>query len=203
MKEFWDERYSETDYAYGTKPNNFFKQTLKKMQLTGKALFPAEGEGRNAVYAAKKKLEVTAFDMSIEGKKKALQLAVNNNVTIDYKVGTFDEFNFKENSFDIIVLIFVHLPCGLNEIYFKKLASYLKPNGYIIAEVFSKNHLQFSSINPLAGGPKNIDMLFTVDDFKNFYPNFKIIKLNQTTIDLNEGLYHKGKASVIRFIGKK
>lgn len=46
--------------AYGTEPNAFFKAQLD--QLTpGRLLLPAEGEGRNAVYAAKKGWEVAAF----------------------------------------------------------------------------------------------------------------------------------------------
>lgn len=28
MKEMWDNRYRANDYAYGTEPNTFYKQTL-------------------------------------------------------------------------------------------------------------------------------------------------------------------------------
>ena len=203
MKSFWDERYSDADYAYGKEPNAFFKETLDTLQLKGKALFPAEGEGRNAVYAAKKGLEVTAFDMSMEGKKKALQLADENRVTIEYLVYEFDKLYFTENSFDLIVLIFAHFPPELNNIYYKKLANYLKPGGYIIAEAFSKEQLKYSEANPLAGGPKNINMLFSIDDFNNNFPDFEVFELQQQEIELSEGLFHKGKASVIRFVGKK
>ncbi|MCB0485325.1 MAG: class I SAM-dependent methyltransferase [Flavobacteriaceae bacterium] len=203
MKSFWDERYSDADYAYGKEPNAFFKETLDTLQLKGKALFPAEGEGRNAVYAAKKGLEVTAFDMSMEAKKKALQLADENRVTIEYLVYEFDKLYFTENSFDLIVLIFAHFPPELNNTYYKKLANYLKPGGYIIAEAFSKEQLKYSEANPLAGGPKNINMLFSIDDFNNNFPDFEVFELQQQEIELSEGLFHKGKASVIRFVGKK
>lgn len=54
MKEMWDKRYGNTEYAYGEEPNAFFKKTLDKLDLKGSILLPAEGEGRNAVYAAKK-----------------------------------------------------------------------------------------------------------------------------------------------------
>ena len=203
MKSFWDERYSDADYAYGKEPNAFFKETLDTLQLKGKALFPAEGEGRNAVYAAKKGLEVIAFDMSMEAKKKALQLADENRVTIEYLVYEFDKLYFTENSFDLIVLIFAHFPPKLNNTYYKKLANHLKPGGYIIAETFSKEQLKYSEANPLAGGPKNVDMLFSINDFKNNFPDFEVFKLQQQEIELSEGLFHKGKASVIRFVGKK
>ena len=53
MKEVWDERYAEPDYVYGKAPNKYFKEKIDEIQI-GEILFPAEGEGRNAVYAAKK-----------------------------------------------------------------------------------------------------------------------------------------------------
>jgi hypothetical protein len=41
----------------------------------GSILFPAEGEGRNAVFAAKLGWAVSAFDISNEGKNKGIKLA--------------------------------------------------------------------------------------------------------------------------------
>ena len=61
MKEFWNERYSQEAYAYGTEPNAFFKSRIDQLS-PGKLLLPAEGEGRNAVYAATKGFEVSAYD---------------------------------------------------------------------------------------------------------------------------------------------
>jgi hypothetical protein len=51
MKEFWNERYSEKEYVYGESPNKYLKKQLLQLP-TGKILFPCEGEGRNAVFAA-------------------------------------------------------------------------------------------------------------------------------------------------------
>jgi Tellurite resistance protein TehB len=74
MKDFWNTRYKEESYAYGIEPNAFFKENIDKL-VPGKILLPAEGEGRNAVYAARKGWEVTAFDFSDEAKIKTLKLA--------------------------------------------------------------------------------------------------------------------------------
>lgn len=74
MNHFWNERYAEKEFAYGILPNEFLKNTLEPMS-PGKILFVCEGEGRNAVYAAQKNWDVTAFDLSEEGKNKALNLA--------------------------------------------------------------------------------------------------------------------------------
>ena len=71
----WDNRYSTEDYACGIAPNVFFKDVIEKYKLKGKMLLPAEGEGRNAVYAAKNGIDVTAFDIRLEGKNKTLKFS--------------------------------------------------------------------------------------------------------------------------------
>lgn len=66
----WNDRYKNPEYAYGISPNEFIKGELQTLN-PGKILFPGEGEGRNAVYAAKLGWDVSAFDISEEGKKKS------------------------------------------------------------------------------------------------------------------------------------
>ncbi|PRX50699.1 class I SAM-dependent methyltransferase [Salegentibacter salegens] len=107
MKDFWNERYADKDYVYGQAPNEYFKEKIDEMR-PGKILLPAEGEGRNAVYAALQQWEVSAFDISEKGKEKALNLANNQSVEIDYKVGDLPELDYKDEQFDVIALIFAH-----------------------------------------------------------------------------------------------
>ena len=57
-------------------------------------LFAAEGEGRNAVYAAQHGFEVSAFDSSLEGKNKAEALAEEKNVAISYIVSGLEDVDF-------------------------------------------------------------------------------------------------------------
>ncbi len=203
MTTFWDERYQQPEYVYGTSPNVFFVESLNHLRPSGNILLPAEGEGRNAVGAAQYGLEVTAFDQSVEGKKKAMQLADRHDVEINYIVGELSALDFDQDSFDVMALIYVHFPLDQKFKYYQRLAKLLKPGGHLILEVFSKNHIRFQKENPTAGGPKDIDMLLTVVEIQQLFPDFKSIVLKEEVIQLDEGLYHIGKASVIRFIGKK
>ncbi len=202
MKDFWNKRYGNNEWAYGEKPNEYFREQLTNFK-TGKILLPAEGEGRNAVHAAKLGWDVSAFDLSFEGKAKALELAKNCRVQIDYKVGELSELIYKENYFDAIALIYAHFPAKVKSAYHKKLDKYLRKGGILIFEAFSKSHLKFSSVNKNAGGPKNVDMLFSTDEIKSDFENYKIIELVEKEVLLDEGIYHKGRSSVIRFVGKK
>jgi cyclopropane fatty-acyl-phospholipid synthase-like methyltransferase len=202
MKEFWDERYSSEAYAYGQNPNQYLKESLANFS-PGKILLPAEGEGRNAVYAAKLGWHVFAFDQSIEGKKKALKLADKHKVNIHYDVCEFEEVNYPPNEFDAIALIFAHFPADKKETYHQKLIQWLKPGGVIILEAFSKKHIEFNSVNEKAGGPRDIDMLYSVEELKIWFKDFEFIELYETENELNEGLFHVGRGAVVRCIAKK
>jgi len=198
----WNERYSKDEFAYGEEPNNYLKEQLQKLNV-GTILFPAEGEGRNAVFAAKLGWTVSAFDISLEGKMKADKLAKNNNVTIDYKVGELQKLNFEIEQFDAISLIYAHFPANIKSLYHKTFDKYLKNDGIIIFESFSKKHIDYVTANEKIGGPKDIESLFSIDEIKSDFPNYEIIELAEKEIELSEGLFHNGTASVIRFIGRK
>ena len=202
MKALWDERYSNEAFAFGENPNVFLTETLPQFK-PGSALFAAEGEGRNAVYAAVLGWKVAAFDLSEHGKTKAALLAKKQQVVIDYQVGDLQDIDYKENSFDVIVLIYAHFPAAVKSSCHQKLISYLKPGGVVIFEAFSKNHIQYNSINLKVGGPKDIDQLYSIEEIKKDFQDFEIIELIETETDLSEGLYHIGKGSVIRFVGRK
>jgi cyclopropane fatty-acyl-phospholipid synthase-like methyltransferase len=202
MKEFWNERYSSEEYIYGKEPNNFLKQELVKLEK-GKILFPCEGEGRNSVFAAKLGWEAYGFDQSIKGKEKAENLAKENCVKIDYKVKHLEEIEYNTNYFDVIAYIYSHFPSKNKKQYFSKLDKYLKVGGYVIFEGFSKKHLEYNSKNPFVGGPRELDLLFSIEEIKEFFNNYDFLYLEELEIELKEGNFHNGLGSVIRFLGKK
>ena len=172
-KDFWNSRYSEQEFAYGTQPNAFLKEQLEKIK-SGTALFLGEGEGRNAVYAAKLGWQVDAVDFSSSAKIKALKLAEENKVTINYEVSDLNEYTFKENYYDLVVMIFVHLPLDLRRKVFKKSIQSLKLNGKIIIEAFGKDQINNSS-----GGPRSLDLLYSEKDMLDLVNELKTISLNQ------------------------
>ena len=198
----WDDRYSNEEFAYGTAPNNYLKEQIEKLQ-PGSILFPAEGEGRNAVFAATLGWQVSAFDISAEGKNKALKLAEDNTVEIDYQVGELDALNYQSEQFDAIALIYAHFPAEIKSAIHKALDKYLRKGGTIIFEAFSKKHLEYLAVNDKVGGPKDIESLFSIEEIQADFPNYEIVTLEEKEIELNEGLFHNGKGSVIRFIGTK
>ena len=202
MKTFWDERYQQEDYAYGTEPNLFFKECISQLP-TGTLLLPAEGEGRNAVYAAQKDWSVTAFDQSESGKTKAMLLASQKGVEITYDVLDIADMTYPSEKFDAAALIYVHFPDHVRQEYHRKIVDKIKPGGSLILEAFSKNNLVYRQANPSVGGPDQLSLLFDVAEIKTDFPDFLWNIAEETEILLDEGIFHKGKASVVRFFGTK
>lgn len=200
--ERWNNRYRSEEFAYGEQPNNYLKEQLEKLSV-GTILFPAEGEGRNAVFAARLGWNVSAFDISTEGKNKALRLAAAHNVALDYQVGELSTLNYKPSQFDAIALIYAHFPADIKSTIHKTLNTYLRKDGIIIFEAFGKQHLDYIARNEKVGGPKEIEMLFSIDELKSDFVNYEIIELIEKETELQEGLFHNGKGFVVRFVGRK
>lgn len=197
MKDFWNQRYAEQEYAYGETPNVFFQEQLVSRQ-PGKLLLPAEGEGRNAVYAATLGWEVEAFDQSESGQAKALQLADRYGVKINYQVLTLEVVEFPENHFDAIGLIYTHFPAEKRKNYHQKLISFLKPGGYLFLEGFNQAQINYQS-----GGPRDSAMLFSPEVLLEDFSGMQIELLQEREVVLQEGLYHVGPAAVIRLVASK
>jgi SAM-dependent methyltransferase len=202
MKDFWNARYQAEAYAYGVCPSVFFSEEIRKWN-PGKALFPAEGEGRNAVYAATLGWEVSAFDLSESGRDKALQLAAQASVQIDYSVTPLEEFDATKESYDALVLVYAHFPASSRKEFHKKLAGYLKPGGLLLVEGFSKQHVHYQAVNDKAGGPKDPSMLFSKEELLQDFEGFDCQLLQEDVVQLNEGLYHVGESAVVRLVATK
>ncbi len=197
MKEFWDSRYSSKEYTYGKTANGFFRENLDSLK-PGSILLPGEGEGRNAVYAAKTGWTVTAVDYSGEGRKKALKLASEEKVSIRYIHSDICSWAAPEQEFDAVALIFVHLPREQTAVFFRKMIKSLKPGGRFFGQLYSREQLAYGT-----GGPRNPDLLYSTEDIAGYLKGTNILLLNQHIKKITEGDMHTGDSSVIDFLAVK
>lgn len=197
MNNMWDSRYDTEEFVYGREPNVFFARSLGPVK-PGKILLPGEGEGRNAVYAASLGWQVQAFDQSRIGAEKAKSLAREMGVEISYEVCDIQEFSIKEGTYDAVGLVYFHLPPPMRKEAHMKLVSSLKPGGILILEAFHKTQLGRKS-----GGPPNLELLLSKEMIEEDFGGLEIVLLEETEVDLDEGLFHGGAAKVLRFLGRK
>lgn len=196
MQEFWDQRYAENPTVYGNEPNRFFRLFIDLHQR-GTLLLPAEGEGRNALYAASRGWQVDAFDFSAVARKKALDQAADSGLTLQYDLLDLNKFRAGK-LYDAVALVYVHLPPGQRLSFHQEMVKSIKPGGFLVLEAFSKAQTRFGS-----GGPKNPEMLYDAESLRQDFQPLHIISCEEKQIDLNEGDFHKGKAAVLRLIAQK
>ena len=201
-KEFWNERYGAQESAYGQAPNEYLKKKLATLE-PGKILLPCDGEGRNAVHAASQGWNVSAFDMSDKGKERAELWAREKGVSINFQVGLLQDLEYPKDNFDALAMIYTHFPLEVKESFHRKMAELIAPGGFMIIEGFSKDHIQYREKDPKTGGPPNAEMLYDTEEIEAMLPNFEVIELEQLEVTLDEGLYHQGLSSVVRFLGRK
>jgi SAM-dependent methyltransferase len=194
---FWDLRYSEAGFVYGTEPNDFLIEAVKYIPR-GRVLCLAEGEGRNAVYLAEQGYEVTAVDSSAVGMKKAAQLARGRNVAIITEVVDLAEFVITPNYWDGIISIFAHLPPTLRAKVHRAAVEGLRYGGAFVLEAYTPRQLEFGT-----GGPQSLDMLMTLGSLKDELRGLDLVVAQEIERDFREGRYHKGRGAVVQIVGIK
>ncbi|MCD8904158.1 methyltransferase domain-containing protein [Staphylococcus chromogenes] len=193
----WDEKYQTEDYIYGKEANAYLQSIFNRpTNKHEKVVLLAEGEGRNAVYLAELGYVVTTYDTSEKGIDKQQRLANEKGVEIEAHLGDITaEDAIPKDTYDYSINIFGHVPSEGKAMMFTNLVSSLVPHGHSYFEFYAKDQLQMGT-----GGPKDIDMLYDVDEIKAILATLPvhIHALDQHQVVRNEGSKHRGEGIVIQ-----
>lgn len=195
----WDERYNEEGFAYGTEPNDFLKSECSRIPRGGKVLCLAEGEGRNAVFLAKKGYSVTAVDQSSVGLQKAKKLAFENGVEISTTVADLADYDLGTGAWDGIVSIAAHVPPALRKKIHAQVAHALKVKGVFILEAYTERHLEMKGV----GGPPDKTLLMSLDELTVELEGLEFIIAAEVERHVSEGKYHQGESAVVQLVACK
>lgn len=193
--DFWNQRYSEPGFAYGTEPNAFLVSQHTLLRPGMKALAVADGEGRNGVWLAQQGLDVLSVDASEVGLRKTRELAADRGVSIRTEQANLADWQWPEQVFDRVVAIYIHFPPDIRSRMHHAMLNALKPGGVLILEAFTPEQLKFKS-----GGPPVLEMLYTADQLRLDFAGGEILQLEECLTDLAEGRYHRGPAAVVRLV---
>lgn len=197
QQELWNKKFSKDEYLYGIEANEFLSSCYNNLKKSTRVLCVGEGEGRNAVFLAKKDYEVDAIDASDVALKKLEKLALKENVKVDTYCIDLNAWT-PSKKYGACVLSFLHLNKDEKISILSKIETSLNKDAFFIMEVFSKKQINYSS-----GGPKDVDLLYCIEDIKQSLEECIFHKLEELEVTLNEGSGHQGKASVIRVLAQK
>ena len=196
-REFWDQRYADAAYAYGTQPNAGLVALEPRLPRGARILVPGDGEGRNSVWLAARGHQVTALDQSAVGLAKAARLAAAQGVRLHTELADLADFVPEPASVDALVLIYVHLPPEWRQAAHRRLQTALKPGGMLILEGYARAHAGLPG-----GGPRDPAWLYEADMLRQ---DFDACELAIEALDtvLDEGPCHQGAARVLRVHGRR
>ncbi len=194
-QKYWNQRYTNEAYLYGTDANTFLIENAEL--LRGPVLSLSEGEGRNAVFVASRGLSVLGVDCSEVALEKAHALAKSRGVVIETEVVDLAEFQPKEQRYNTVISISAHLPSSIRYRLYPLIEESLKPGGIVLLEAYSEAQLSRHT-----GGPKDIDMLMSIEKIKKEFPSLNHQLLIETDRKVSEGEAHSGMASVVQYVGR-
>jgi len=200
MKDFWNDRYTGPEFAYGTEPNEFLQSVIQHIP-PGKVLCLAEGEGRNALYLAKHGYIVSAVDQSGVGLEKARQLAKLNHVDIETIEADLADFGIQAGVWEGIISISAHLPPSIRKKIHRQVFEGLKPGGVFILEAYTPEQLEMSG----TGGPPahQKEMFMSLSELYAELEGLDFLMACETEREFNEGKYHQGPGAVVQVVARK
>jgi len=196
-RDFWNEKFANAEYAYGTEPNEFLAASVAKLK-PGAALSLAEGEGRNAVWLAQQGFTVSSIEQSEKGVAKTLRLALQRGVIVTAERGELETFHIQPNSWDLIVSIYAHTPQELRRKLHRQVVAGLKPGGVFVLEAYTPAQIPNNT-----GGPKDASLMPTAELLRSELNGLVFDHIAEVERDVVEGSLHTGTAHVVQVVAHR
>lgn len=156
----WDQRYAEHDVVWGIGPNRYVESELADAR-PGRALDAACGEGRNAIWLARRGWHATGIDFSPVGIERARRLAADAGVAdrCTFELADVVHDAWPAGPYDAVVVAYLQLTAAERRIALRQAAAAVAPGGTLLVVAHDSANLTEG-----VGGPQDSAVLYTADD---------------------------------------
>jgi SAM-dependent methyltransferase len=151
----WDERYAESDLLWGAEPNRLFAAVVGEWE-PGRALDLAAGEGRNAIWLARKGWDVTAVDFSPVAVERGKAVARDLGTIVRFEVADLLDFEPQPAGFDLVSILYLHLESDHLRLVHERAALALAPGGRVVVIGHDVRNIEEG-----VGGPQEASVLLS------------------------------------------
>jgi SAM-dependent methyltransferase len=176
QREDWDRRWEERSHHCHDDPVGVLANEVGGLP-PGRALDLGCGAGRAAVWLAEHGWRVTGVDYS----EVALQLARERRADLDWVLADLREYEPERAAFDLVLVLFVHLPSAERRALLARATAALAPGGTLVV----LGH-DVDNIGTGAPGPSNPDVLYTPDGIAHELAGLEIAKAERLTRTFGE-----------------
>ncbi len=151
----WDERYAAADLVWSAEPNRFVAAECADL-ATGQAVDLAAGEGRNAIWLARRGWAVTAVDFSQVALDKGRRLAGDTEVRwVCADATTWSP----AEPVDLVVVAYLQLDAAARRRAVRSAYDALRPGGTLLWVAHDATNLTEGT-----GGPQDASVLMTAEN---------------------------------------
>jgi SAM-dependent methyltransferase len=166
----WNERYAAQPLLWDVDPDPFLGGELHGV-APGRALDLGAGEGRTSLWLAERGWQVTAVDFSDvaldRGRRRVEQAGAPGSV--EWVCADLTAYAPPAGPFDLVLLLFIHLPAESRRPLLAAAAAALAPGGIILVVGYDTSHATEGE-----GGPRDPAILFSPEDIVADLPGLRI-----------------------------
>jgi SAM-dependent methyltransferase len=152
----WDERHAAGDFE-GQGPNPTLVSAVGPLR-PGRALELACGSGTNAVWLAQQGWRTTAVDWSSVALANGRAAATRAGIEVDWQERDLLEWSPPARAWDLVVIVYLHLPPPEREPVYSAAAAAVAPGGRLVIIGHDRLH------GAEGGGGPDPDRLFTAEE---------------------------------------
>jgi SAM-dependent methyltransferase len=176
-REDWDARYAAVENLWSEEPNRLLVAEVGGLE-PGRALDLACGEGRNAIWLARLGWDVTGVDFSPVAIAKARARAERDAVDAEFVCSDLLEYTPVPGSFDLVLLLYVHLPRAELRVVLARAQDALADRGTILVLGHDRTNLTEG-----VGGPQDPSILYTPEQISD---ELQALEIEKATTVLRE-----------------
>lgn len=182
----WDAKYDARELTYGEPPNSTLVDVATALPR-GRALDLAAGQGRNALWLATRGWEVTAVDFSAVALTRAHRIASRSPKSVRDRL-TYVHADvttvLPEPEYELILVLYLHLPHEQRRIVIRNAVAGLKPDGILM---ILGHHSE--NISRGVGGPQDPEILYTPKQLASDIGDRAVIHLCEERVrSTNDGI---------------
>jgi SAM-dependent methyltransferase len=176
----WDARYAADPALWGELPNQFVRARVADAE-PGRAVDLGCGNGRNAVWLARRGWHVGAVDVSAVAIEQAQQRSEGAGVHVAWEVGDALTWQPAE-PLDLVLVVYLHMEMPELIGLLAKAATWLAPGGRLLYIGHSRTNIERG-----VGGPSSPEVLAEIADLAGASAGFRTLALQHLMRETEAG----------------